>query len=230
MDNDPFDDVYDDKFDLDDSVEIDGIDPADSRVLDEHVKNADPEEVDVDGLIEAGVGYVSINRHEQAVEAFERAVKFEPENAEAWVNKGFAHAEMEEYDRAIGAYDEALRVDEDDKFAAEALVNKAYAEYEARRGDPLETVERALEKDERMPEAWYNRAVFLNERGNHEDALRCVDNALSLGQRGPRVLDEKARALEELGRYEEAEELREEAREIEAETMENETGEDDLRL
>jgi len=224
----PFDDVYDEKFDLEDSVEVHGVDPADSHVIDELVEGVDPdlEDVDVDGLIEAGVGYVSINRFEQAVEAFDRAVRFEEENQEAWVNKGFAHAEMEEYDRAIGAYDEALRVDEDGEFAAEALVNKAYAEYESRRGDPLETVERALEMDDRMPEAWYNRAVFLNERGNHEDALRCVDNALSLGLRGPRALDEKARALEELGRYEEAEELREKAAEERRETQ----GEDDLRL
>ena len=234
MNDDPFDDVYDDKFDLDDQVEIEGIDPADSRVLDEHVENADPEEVDVDGLIEAGVGYVSINRYEQAVEAFERAVRFEEENAEAWVNKGFAHAEMEEYDRAIGAYDEALRVDEDEEFAVEALVNKAYAEYESRRGNPLETVERALEKDERNAAAWYNRAVFLNERGSYEDALRCIDNALSLGQRGPRALHEKARALEELGRYEEAEDVREAAREAEEEEIAREAreshGEGDLRL
>ena len=234
MDNNPFDDVYDDKFDLNDQVEIEGIDPADSRVLDEHVENADPEEVDVDGLIEAGVGYISINRYEQAVEAFERAVRFEEENAEAWVNKGFAHAEMEEYDRAMRAYDEALRVDEDEEFAVEALVNKAYAEYESRRGNPLETVERALEKDERNAAAWYNRAVFLNERGSYEDALRCIDNALSLGQRGPRALHEKARALEELGRYDEAEDVREAAREAEEEEIAREArgshGEGDLRL
>lgn len=224
----PFDDVYDEKFDLNDAVEEHGVDPADSRVMEELVEGVDPdpEDVDVDGLIEAGVGYVSINRFEQAVEAFERAVRFDDENQEAWVNKGFAHAEMEEYDRAIGAYEEALRVDEEGEFAAEALVNKAYAEYESRRGDPLETVERAIEIDERMPEAWYNRAVFLNERGNHEHALRCVNNALSLGLRTPRALDEKARALEELGRYEEAEELREAAVEERRETQ----GEDDVRL
>jgi tetratricopeptide (TPR) repeat protein len=197
------------------------------------VEGVDAEDVDVEGLVEAGVGYVSINRYEQAVEAFERAVKFDEENAEAWVNKGFAHAEMGEYDRAIGAYDEALRVDEDGEFAAEALVNKAYAEYESRRGNPLETVERALEEDERNAAAWYNRAVFLNERGNHEDALRCIDNALSLGQRGPRALGEKARALEELGRYDEAEEVREAARETEeeiAESLRSREGEDDVRL
>lgn len=222
----PFDDVYDEKFDLEDSVEDHGVDPADSRVMEELVEGVEPEDVDVDGLIEAGVGYVSINRFEQAVEAFDRAVRFEQDNQEAWVNKGFAHAEMEEYDRAIGAYEEALRADEDGEFAAEALVNKAYAEYESRRGDPLETVERALEMDDRMPEAWYNRAVFLNERGNHEDALRCIDNALSLGLRNPRAFDEKANALEELGRYEEAEELREKA----AEERREKQGEDDLRL
>ncbi len=224
----PFDDVYDDKFDLEDSVEVHGVDLADSHALDELVEGVepDPEEVDVDGLIEAGVGYVSINRFEQAVEAFDRAIRFDEENQEAWVNKGFAHAEMGEYDRAIGAYEEALRLDEDGEFAAEALVNKSYAEYESRRGDPLETVERAIEADERMPDAWYNRAVFLNERGQYEDALRCVDNALSLGMRTPLALDEKANALEELGRYEEAEELREKA----AEERRQREGEGDLRL
>ena len=222
----PFDDVYDEKFDLDDAVEVHGVDPADSRVIDELVEGVEPEDVDVDGLIEAGVGYASINRFEQAVEAFDRAVRFEEENQEAWVNKGFAHAEMEEYDRAIGAYEEAIRVDEDGEYAAEALVNKAYAEYESRRGDPLETVERALEIDDRMPEAWYNRAVFLNERGQYEDALRCIDNALSLGMRTPRALEEKARALEEVGRLEEAEELREEAAEERRETQ----GEEGMRL
>lgn len=223
----PFDDVYDEKFDLEDSVEVHGVDTADSHVIDELVEGVEPEEVDVDGLIEAGVGYVSIKRFEQAVEAFDRAVRFDEENQEAWINKGFAHAGMEEYDRAIGAYDEALRLDEDGEFAAEALVNKAYAEYESRRGDPLETVERAIEADDRMPEAWYNRAVFLNERGNHEDALRSINNAFSLGMRTPRALDEKAHALEELGRLEEAEKLREEAAE---ERRETETGEDGLRL
>jgi len=213
MQDDPFDDVYDEKFDLGDDIEIEGFDPADSRALDDLVEGVEPEEVDVDGLVDAGVGYVSINRFEQAVEAFERAVQFDRDHQEAWVNKGFAHAEMEEYDRAIGAYDEALRVDDQTQEAAKAYLNKAYAEYEAHRGDPLETVERALEVDDRLPEAWYNRAFFLNERGQHEDALRSANNAVSLGLRTPEVLEEKARALEALGRHDEAGELREEAQE-----------------
>jgi len=220
QDDDPFEDVYDEKFDIDE-LELDGIDPADSRLLDDLAEGGDidPEEVDVDGLIEAGVGYVSINRFEQAVEAFDRATRFDSDNQEAWVNKGFAHAEMEEYDRAIGAYDETLRVDKNTEEAAMAYLNKAYAEYETHRGDPLETVQKAIEVDDRIAEAWYNRAFFLNERDQHEEALRSANNAISLGLRTPETLEEKARALESLGRHDEAGELREEVQETREERL-----------
>ena len=177
---------------------------------------------------------MSINRFEEATETFERAAQFAEEDSldaqEAWVNKGAAHAELEEFDQAIGAYQEALRIDDSSEHAATAETNLAYALWESGRGEQaLEHAERAVETDPRFAEAWYNRAVFLNERGNHEDALRSINNAFSLGMRTPRALDEKALALEELGRHEEAEELRQEAVN-ERQERQGREGEEGLRL
>ncbi|SFC18578.1 Tetratricopeptide repeat-containing protein [Halobiforma haloterrestris] len=217
-----FDDPYD-EFDLDPpelGVDPSKVDPVDSRVvtdtLDEHT--IDHEDVDANELIDVGLNYMQINRYEQATEAFERAASFADDDRveqEAWVNKGVAHAELEEYDEAIGAHREALRIDDSSEHAATAETNLAYALWEfGETAQALEHAERAVEIDERFAEGWFNRAFFLSERGLAEEALHCIDNAIRLGLRNAKVLEEKAEILEELGEYDEAEEIAEEANEM----------------
>ena len=212
------------EFDLDPpelDVDPDKVDPVDSRVVtdlldDETVSNDD---VDADELLDVGLNYMKINRYEQAADTFERTAHFAPDDGhleqEAWVNKGVAHAQLEEWDAAIGAYQEALRIDDDSEHAATAETNLAYALWESGQSEQaLEHAERAVEIDERFAEAWFNRGFFLLERGLAEDALNSIENAMRLGLRNSKILEEKARALEELGEYDEAERIAEEAEEI----------------
>ena len=197
------------------------VDPVDSRVLTDILdrRNVESDAVDVERLIDVGLSYMSINRYEEATETFERAAQFAEEDSleaqEAWVNKGAAHAELEEFDEAIGAYQEALRIDEGSEHAATAETNLAYALWEfGRHEQALEHAERAVETDPRFAEAWFNRGFLLVERGLAEDAVTCFDNAIRLGYRSAGVLEEKARALEEAGEHEQAEEVADRAEEI----------------
>jgi tetratricopeptide (TPR) repeat protein len=197
------------------------VDPVDSRVLSDILdrRNVERDDIDVEQLVEVGLSYMGINRFEEATETFERAARFAEEDSleaqEAWVNKGVAHAELEEYDEAIGAYQEALRIDDDSEHAASAETNLAYALWEfGHTEEALEHAERAVEIDPRFPQAWYNRGFFLAERGLFEDAVNAFDNAIRLGMRSAEVLEEKALALEELGREEEAEQVQERADEL----------------
>jgi len=197
------------------------VDPVDSRVLTDILdrRNVDADQVDVQSLIDVGLSYMQINRFEEATETFERAARFAPEDSldaqEAWVNKGAAHAQLEEYDEAIGAYREAIRIDDDSEHAASAYTNLAYALWEfGETEEALEQAERAVEVDPRFPQAWYNRGFFLAERGLYEDAVNAFDNAIRLGMRTAGVLEEKARALEELGELDEAERVQEQADEL----------------
>jgi tetratricopeptide (TPR) repeat protein len=217
-----FDDAYE-GFDLDPpelSVDPGKVDPVDSRVVTDTLdqQQIPAEEVDAEELLEVGLSYMQINRHEQAAEAFERAARFtddETLSQEAWVNKGVAHGELTEWDAAVGAYREALSIDDRSEHAASAETNLAYALWESGRSEQaLEHAERAVELDPRFPQAWYNRGFFLLERGLAEDAVNAFDNALRLGYRNAEILDEKARALEELGEDERAEEVAEEAEEM----------------
>ena len=211
------------------------VDPVDSRVLTDIMdkRNVESDAIDVERLIDVGLSYMGINRFEEATETFERAASFAEEDSleaqEAWVNKGAAHAELEEYDQATGAYEEALRIDDDSEHAATAETNLAYALWESGRSEQaLEHAERAVETDPRFAEAWYNRGFLLVERGLAEDAVSCFDNAIRLGYRSAGVLEEKARALEEAGEHEQAEAVADRAEEIrreaEGQMVEEQTG------
>jgi len=217
-----FDEEYE-EFSLDPpelSVDPTQVDPVDSRVLTDMLdeRNVASDQVDAERLVDVGLSYMGINRFEEATETFERAAQFadhDPVEQEAWVNKGAAHAQLEEYDEAVGAYEEALAIDEDSEHAAEAHTNLAYALWEwGRTEQALEHAERAVEVDPRFGQAWYNRGFFLSERGLHESAIDCFDNAIRLGMRTAGVLEEKAIALEEAGQTEEAERVQEQAEEL----------------
>ena len=193
------------------------LDPVDTHalpdLLDEAAIPADA--VDADDLVEVGIAYMGVQRFEQAADTFERAARFATDDAieqEAWTNKGAAHAELEEWDAAIGAFEEAIAVAPKGEHAAAAESNLANALWEFGRDDAaLEHAERALEADARFAEGWYNRGFLLNERGLAEQALESLENALRLGYRNAEVLEEKRRALEALGEDEEAEAVAEEA-------------------
>ncbi|SFR33062.1 tetratricopeptide repeat protein [Halogeometricum limi] len=197
------------------------VDPVDTRVVADELdeRNIASDEVDVEQLVDVGLSYMQINRFEEATETFERAAQFADEDSleaqEAWVNKGAAHAQLEEFDEAIGSYKEALRIDDDSEHAASAETNLAYALWQfGETEEALHHAERAVEIDPRFAQAWYNRGFFLQERGLSEDAVNAFDNAIRLGMRNADVLEEKVRALEDLGREDEAEQVQQQANEI----------------
>jgi tetratricopeptide (TPR) repeat protein len=218
-----FDEDYE-EFSLDPpelKVDPGAVDPVDSHVLTDILdeRNLSADQVDSQELIDVGLSYMGIHRFEEATETFERAARFAEDDSldeqEAWVNKGAAHAQLEEYDEAIGAYREALHIDDDSEHAASAETNLAYALWESGQSEQaLDHAERAVEIDPRFPQAWYNRGFFLLERGLAEDAVQAFDNAIRLGMRNAEVLDEKARALEEMGEHEEAEDVQARADEL----------------
>ena len=217
-----FDDPYE-GFDLGPEFDIDPdeVDPVDSRVITDLLDGKHtPENADAERILDIGLEYIRINRHEQATETLERAARLAEDDRieqEARVNKGVAHAEREEYDAAIGAYREALRIDDDSEHAATAETNLAYALWEfGRTEEALEHAERAVELDPRFGQAWYNRGFFLNERGLAEDAVAAFDNAIRLGYRSADLLEEKAIALEHAGEDERAESVIEEAEQLRA--------------
>lgn len=53
----------------------------------------------------------SIDRHKEAIAAYDIALKIEPDNYSIWNNKGFALYIIDEYDQALIAFDKVLEIE-----------------------------------------------------------------------------------------------------------------------
>ena len=52
-----------------------------------------------------------MGKYKEAIECFSRALEIDPENAEAWYNKGNTLYNMEKYKEAIECYDKVIKID-----------------------------------------------------------------------------------------------------------------------
>jgi len=62
--------------------------------------------------------------HDEAIKAFDEAIRLDPNHARAWINKGIAFGEQDKYNEAIKAFEEAIRLDPN---YADAWHNKGIA-------------------------------------------------------------------------------------------------------
>jgi hypothetical protein len=63
-----------------------------------------------------GIALKAQGKYDEAIEAFDEAIRLDPNDASAWKNKGLALSHQDKYDEAIQAYDEAIRLDPQDAY------------------------------------------------------------------------------------------------------------------
>jgi len=56
-----------------------------------------------------GMAYRRKGAPDSAIQDYDRAIRFQPDYAEAFLNRGAAYADRGEYDRAIQDYEQAMR-------------------------------------------------------------------------------------------------------------------------
>jgi tetratricopeptide (TPR) repeat protein len=61
--------------------------------------------------LEEGSALYNLKRYEEAIAAYDQAIRLDPNSAMAYNNKGFALYNLKRYKEAIAAYDQAIRLD-----------------------------------------------------------------------------------------------------------------------
>jgi len=128
-------------------------------------------------LVHKGMDRVKRNEFEEALEFFDQVLEMNPENADAWNNKGVALYGMGRPEEALICYDRALATDPENR---EALRNRAFVlRAMARFEEALEAYEKII-YDEPEASDFRNLATVLVGMGLLEEALGALMEASNI--------------------------------------------------
>ena len=151
-------------------------------------------EEEVEELLDKGLeimynGKKSIVNKKKALKYFDKALKLDPKNEQAWYDKGSSLHRLEKYKEAITCFDKALKLDpkmigvlNHKAFTIDAIINsKKKSKYTFK--DVVFYYDKALKLDPKNEQAWYFMGHAFSRQGsinvwNSVDAINCWLKAL----------------------------------------------------
>jgi tetratricopeptide (TPR) repeat protein len=161
-----------------------------------------PTELQASHLVNQGASLNDLGRREEALAAFEQALRLDPNNALAYSNRGKVLHELGRPKEALASFEQALRLDPD---LAVAHNNLGLMLCElGRPKEALASFEQALRLDPNYGDAHANRGRVLGDLRRPKEALAAFEQALRLGANSAVVHNNRGIVLAMLGRREEA--------------------------
>jgi tetratricopeptide (TPR) repeat protein len=149
-----------------------------------------------------GMSLRSLDRLDEAVDAYDRAIALRPAYAEAYCNRGNALRLLGRREAALASYDRAVALKPE---YADAYYNRgALLEEMDRFDDAVAAYEMALAINPAFPQAWNNLGNALLAVRRYEEALAAFDRAIALVPRYAEALTNRGNVLRDLQRYDEA--------------------------
>ncbi len=138
----------------------------------------------------------------KAIGCFDKAIELNPDDPDAYNNKGSALDRLGEYPQAIECYDKAIELNPDDP---DAYNNKGSAldrlgEYR----QAIECFDKAIVLNRNDPYAYFFKGYALNKLGEYAKEIECYDRAIELTPEDPDLYSAKGNALDDLGKYRQA--------------------------
>ena len=144
----------------------------------------------------------NLERYDEALESFDRAIELDPNDGEAWVMKGIVFYKLERYKEALASFDQASELDANHQsvWALRGYVLHHLKHYE----EALVSFERAIELYSNHHLRWALRGDILNNLKRYNEALKSFDRAIELDANYQWIWFNRGWALDNLSRYEEA--------------------------
>lgn len=137
-----------------------------------------------------GYAYDKAGQSAKSIEAYQQALRINPELASAWNNLGIAYAEAGQSAMAIESYQQALRINPEHAGAWNNL-GIAYGKV-VQSVKAIEAYQQALRINPKYAEAWYNLGNAYGNAGQSAKAIEAFQQAL-------RINPEYAEAWNNLG-------------------------------
>ncbi|MEH2322129.1 MAG: tetratricopeptide repeat protein [Nostoc sp.] len=120
----------------------------------------------------------SSQQYEQAIACYDKVVKRERKNADAWYWRGYALYFLNKHEEAIASFDQTIQIQPD---YPKAWFRRGYSLYSLQRyAEAITAYEKALETKSDDPEIWYYRGIVLKDLEKYEEALAAYDQAIAV--------------------------------------------------
>lgn len=143
-----------------------------------------------------------LQRYQDALARYEKAVNIRPEYAQAWNGQAKTLYELKEYKEALAAYDKAIQLEPDYLSAWSGrgfTLNKLQRYQEA-----IASFDKALQLENQDPEVWNAKGEALTKLNEYDQALKSYDKAIEFNKEYYEPWYNKALLLQNLKRYDEA--------------------------
>nr|QNO43661.1 cell division coordinator CpoB [Methanosarcinales archaeon ANME-2c ERB4] len=131
-----------------------------------------------DKLHNKGLALADLDRYEEALKAFEKAIKLKPDASYAWYSKGRALADLDRYEEALKAFEKTIELKPDD---ADAWHSKGVALADLdRHEEALKAYEKTIELKPDYYGTWFNKGLALGKLDRLEEALKAYEKTIKL--------------------------------------------------
>ncbi|WP_413175455.1 tetratricopeptide repeat protein [Anabaena azotica] len=151
---------------------------------------------------EEGNQLFDLEKYEEAITSYDKAIAIKPDYHEAWYNWGFSLENLQKYKEAIASYNKAIAIKPDDH---EVWINRgnSLAKLQEYR-KAIASYDKAIAIKPDYHEAWYNRGFFLQNLQKYEEAIASYDKAIAIKPDSHEAWNNRGNCLDELEKYEEA--------------------------
>jgi tetratricopeptide (TPR) repeat protein/predicted Ser/Thr protein kinase len=143
--------------------------------------------------------FYELQRYQDALSRYEKAVQMRPDYAQAWKGQGQTLYELKKYKEALSAYDKAIQVEPD---YLEAWSGRGFALHKLKRyQEALSSFEKVLELENDYPEVWYAKGEALTKLNQIDQAIKSYNKAIELKSDYYEAWYNKALLLQDLKDY-----------------------------
>ncbi|BAY24959.1 peptidase, M50 family protein [Calothrix sp. NIES-2100] len=145
---------------------------------------------------------IDAKKYEQAIACYDKIIKNQPKNADAWYGRGYALNYLHKHEEAIAAYDQTIQIQPDNN---DAWYLRGYSLYSLQRYiEALAAYDKALEIKFDQPEIWFDKGMVLQDLERYEEAIAAYDRVIQLNANHTKAWNYKGISLMNLQQYEEA--------------------------
>ncbi len=138
----------------------------------------------------------------ESIEKFNKSISINPNNSDAFYNRGNAFSKIQNFEEAISSFDSSINLKKNNP---EALINKGSALLELNNFDEaLNNFNKALEIDIDNQSARKNKAYLFEKKGDYEKSIFELNKIFNLDKKNFEIILRLANNYFFLGQYDEA--------------------------